>query len=105
MPPENEGTLPLGVLRQACMKLESFMTDIREIMEENELVEEDRQNFDVMVEMSGRMLATIVNMVGRELGEEDFLAETPDMDTIDPWPMAIEENIDDESPLEEEEIE
>lgn len=86
---ETENGLPLGILRQACMKLESFATDIREVMEDEGITPEDKANFETMVEISGRMLATIVNMVGREIDEEEFLSETPDMDMIDEWPGTI----------------
>lgn len=85
MPNEGSG-LPLGILRQACMKLESFSTDIREILEQEELDPADKQDFETMVELSNRMLATIVNMVNKEMGEEEFLSEQPEMDVIGEWP-------------------
>ncbi len=93
-----DGRLPLGTLRQAAMKLESFATDIREVLEEEGLTDDERHNFEVMVEMAGTMLASLVMTVSSEIGEEEFLAETPAMDEIDPYPGT-------EVPVEDQEIE
>lgn len=83
---EAEYKLPLGLLRQAVMKLESFQTDMREASEEEGIDADDKENFDKMAEMSGLMMAHIINIVGKEMGEEEFLSEELEMDNIDPFP-------------------
>ena len=48
------------------MKLDAFMADIHEIKEDEELSPEDRQIFEQIAEISGEMMAAIVNMVTKE---------------------------------------
>lgn len=84
---ENEGgVLPLGLCRQAVLKLESAASDIREIIEEEGLDATDKENFEKMAEIIGVMMANIVNIVSKEIGEEEFLAEQPELDEIGQWP-------------------
>lgn len=59
------------------------MADIHEIKEDEELSPEDRQIFEQIAEISGEMMAAIVNMVTKEMGEEEFLSEDVVMDKID----------------------
>lgn len=80
------GKLPLGLCKQAFMKLDSFMTDIKEIREDEDLDPDTRNQFDQMAEITGTMMAVIVNIVGAELEEEKFLKETIPMDEIDQFP-------------------
>lgn len=83
---ESKGRLPLGLCRQAVMKLEAFAIDIHEILEDPDLNEDERQTFTTIAEITATMGATIVNTVTAEIGEEEFLAEMPEMDQIDQWP-------------------
>lgn len=78
--------IPLGLCKQAFMKLESFSSDIREIIEEEDLDPIDRENFEKMVEISGFMMANIINIIKKECGEDEFISEEIDMDPIDPYP-------------------
>lgn len=75
-----EYRMPLGLCRQAAMKLDAFIADIHEIKEDEELYPEDRETFEQIAEISGTMMAAIVNMVTKEMGEEEFLAEDVVMD-------------------------
>lgn len=83
MPDDTKYRVPLGLCRQAVMKLDAFMADIHEIKEDEELSPEDRQIFEQIAEISGEMMAAIVNMVTKEMGEEEFLSEDVVMDKID----------------------
>ena len=83
---EQDNKIPLGLCKQAVMKLDAFITDVREIIEDPDLDIEDRQDFETMAEMAGTMLATIVNIVNKECEEAVFLAETIPMDEIDEYP-------------------
>ena len=87
--------LPLGLCKQAAMKLDSFMNDIMEIKEDPDIEEMDRQDFETMAEISGTMLATIINIVNKECEEAIFLGEKIPIDDIDSYP----EDIDDSSIL------
>lgn len=81
-----EYKLPLGLCKQAAMKLDSFISDVREIIEDEDIDQEDRQDFETMAEMAGTMLATIVNIVNKECEEAEFLGEKIPMDDIDSYP-------------------
>lgn len=56
------------------------MADIHEIKEDEDLSPEDRQTFEQIVETSGEMMAAIVNMVTKEIGEDEFLSENVAVD-------------------------
>ena len=75
MPDAIKYRVPLGLCRHAVMKLDAFMADIHEIKEDEDLSPEDRQTFEQIVETSGEMMAAIVNMVTKEIGEDEFLSE------------------------------
>ena len=91
---ENESKLPLGICKQAIMKLDSFMTDVNEIAEDEEISKEDKEKFLYMSELSGNMLATIENMVNREMDEESFIREEIGMDEIDEYPFVYKDDED-----------
>lgn len=80
MPDDIKYRVPLGLCRHAVMKLDAFMADIHEIKEDEDLSPEDRQTFEQIVETSGEMMATIVNMVTKEIGEDEFLSENVAVD-------------------------
>lgn len=90
------GALPLGVMRQAVMKLDSFITDMAECMEDEDIDDYDRQSFCVLKETAANMEATLVNVAMKEISEEDFLAEEPEMDPIDPAPGEVDDIMDEE---------
>ena len=91
---ENKSTLPLGILRQAVMKLDSFITDMKECIEDEDTNPEDKEQFEKMAEVAGDMQAIIVNMVSREISEEDFLNEHIDPDQLEPYPGTEESLLD-----------
>lgn len=83
---ETESKLPLGILRQACMKLDSFISDMAEAGEDPDIDADIRDSFVRIREMASLMQAQIINTVVSEGGEEeDFLNESFDMDKIDEW--------------------
>lgn len=90
---EQEYKLPLGLCKQAAMKLDSFISDVREISEDEDIDVEDKQDFETMAEMAGTMLATIVNIVNKECEESEFLGEKIPMDEIDAYPEPEESDI------------
>lgn len=83
---ENESRLPLGICKQAIMKLDSFITDVNEIAEDEEITQEDKEKFLYMSELAGNMMATIENMINREMDEADFIREEIGMDEINEYP-------------------
>ena len=90
---EQEYKLPLGLCKQAAMKLDSFISDVREIAEDEDIETEDKQDFETMAEMACTMLATIVNIVNKECEEAEFLGEKIPMDEIDQYPEPEETDI------------
>ena len=82
-----ERKIPLGLYKQAFMKLESFLTDIQEIRESTADLDAD-QSYTLysMADMSSTMMAMIINIINREIGEEEFINEQIEMDEIDDFP-------------------
>ena len=83
---EIQHKLPLGVLRQAIMKMESAMVDVLEAKEDDDLSDENKHVMEGIGEILGQCVAVIVNITNEEIGEEEFLREMIDMDEIDPFP-------------------
>lgn len=81
-------TLPLGLCKQASMKLDSFMRDVNEISEDEDLSPENKMVFKEIREMAGNMLAAICNIISKEMNEDEFIAEIIDMDEIEVYPSA-----------------
>lgn len=83
---ENEHRLPLGVCKQAFMKIESFVADIHEILEDEDLTSEERYEFLQMAEVGGLLGARLLNIVKKECDEEEFLNEDVAMDDLGLFP-------------------
>lgn len=86
MEEEIQYKIPLGICKQACMKLNSFITDIYEISEDPDIDPEDKETFIQIAEVAGVMMANIVNIVNKECDEEEFLNEDIPLDEIDKYP-------------------
>ena len=81
--PEDSGyKIPVDLCRHAAMKRDSFITDIHEIKEDEGLSPDDRPILEQIAEMSGTMLAAIINMAAKEVGEEELLS----------WDTVMDEN-------------
>lgn len=94
--PMGDNKLPLGIMRQAVMKMDSFISDIHECIEDEDLSTEQRDIFYQLSEMAGSMQAAIVNMANTEIGEEDFLSENIPLDNIDPYPGTSDDLLDEQ---------
>lgn len=81
-----DGKIPLGLCKQAALKLESFIVDVCEIKEDPDVDASDKEDLEKMVEMAGIMEATIINMVSKECGEEEFLSIEVPMDEVGSYP-------------------
>ena len=76
---------PLATCKQAVMKLDSALTDIKEIMEEdidNEYKELLEKSSDCII----YAMTSIYRVVGDFTDEDSFINETIAMESIDPWP-------------------
>lgn len=78
--------LPLGLCKQAAMKLDSFMTDIREVMTDPDITDDEYHTFNYMCEMASGMTAAIVNIIRDEISEDDFNNMQVEIDEIDSYP-------------------
>lgn len=83
---EKEYTLPLGLCKQVALKLESVIQDLHEMREDEDVSDEDKAIFAQMTEMAGTMEACMINIVNKEMGEEEFMSENIPMDNIGPYP-------------------
>lgn len=81
-----DGKIPLGLCKQAVMKLDSLMTDLCEIKEDPDLDEEDRNLFETMIDVTGLMEANILNIVRKEMDEDEFLNVETTIDEFDEYP-------------------
>jgi len=86
-----EHKLPLGLLKQSIMKLDSFMSDVNEIREDGNIDDEIEETLMKMVELAGMMEATMINIVRKECDEEEFLSETIEMDGFDSYPDELDD--------------
>lgn len=82
---EPQYKLPVNILRQAVMKLESAMVDIYEAREED-MEDENKYALEGCAEIIGQVNAVIINMVAAELEEEEFLAIELGMEEIEEYP-------------------
>lgn len=83
---ENTYKLPVGLCKQALLKFDSALNDLHEIAEDSDIDEEDRALVNTLAEVTGNIMASITNMVMKEISEEDFIAENINMDALDPYP-------------------
>ena len=81
-----ENNLPLGICKQAIMKYESALADVREIIEDENIQDSDKDDFVYIAEYTGSIIANMYNKVMQEMGEEEFINESVNMDEIDKWP-------------------
>ena len=93
---DNENRLPLGLCKQALMKLESFVGDIHEIREEDDLTDDEIYELTQMAEVAGILGVRLLNIVKKECNEDDFLSEEVNMDDIGLYPENVEPDILDE---------
>ena len=78
--------LPLGVLKQAFMKIQSFIEDIHEAADDPSLTEDELYEFQQMGEVSSIMALRILDIVQKEMPEDDFLHMDIPMDEIEEYP-------------------
>jgi len=88
--------LPLGLCKQAFMKLASFIADIHEIREDEDLTPDEKYEFTQMAEVAGMLGARILNTIKKECNEEDFLNEDVALDDIDLFPEKVDIDLLDE---------
>jgi hypothetical protein len=86
---ENQHRLPLGLCKQAFMKLESYMGDLHEIREDEDLTPEEKHEFGQMLEVAELLGLRLLNIVKKECGEEEFLNEDVGIDSIDLFPETV----------------
>lgn len=81
-----DGKLPLGIMKQAVMKLDSAGVDIREALEDEDLNDGQREILMQISEMLPSMMSAILNIIVDEIDEEEFSNEEVEMDMIDDYP-------------------
>jgi len=76
----------MGILKQAFMKIQSFVDDIDEASEDNDLTEDEKYEFKQMVEIGTLMAMRILTIVEQEMSEDEFLNIDIPMDEIEEYP-------------------
>lgn len=79
---DGENTLPLGIMGCALKKIESFENDMEEILEDEEIDDIARTSFTELRNGARYMMRTLVAIAGREIPEEEFLAEVDMMSDL-----------------------
>lgn len=90
----NEQKLPLGLFKQACMKIDSFVTDIHEITEDANIDDDNKETLTRLAEMAASIEASLINIVRSEMDEEEFINENITMDEIEEYPGTIKDLLD-----------
>jgi len=81
-----DGKLPLGILKQAVMKLDSANTDIKDAMADEDLTPDDVEALGQVSEILQNTEAYLYSMVSGEMDEDEFANEEVDMDEISEFP-------------------
>lgn len=79
----NEGRLPLGIFKQAMMKLDSFHSDMYEIIEDEDINDEERKQCEVMAEIAYTMMSNISYIVSTEIDPDEFYDLKVEMDPFE----------------------
>lgn len=90
----NENKLPLGICKQAILKYESALADVREIIEDEFVPDDAKDDFVKIAEYTGCIIANIYNTVMEEMGEDEFISEQVSMDEIGKWPGDVDDIMD-----------
>ncbi len=90
----DKNKLPLGLMKQAVMKLDSALSDLYEISNDDDIDEIDKNDFDNMSEYITNIIAAITIKASKEIGEEEFIRENINMDEIEPYPGEIGDILD-----------
>lgn len=88
-----ENKLPLGLIKQAILKMESALTDLREIIEDEDIEDDDKDDFVELAEYSSNIIAVLYNKVN---DDEDFINENVKMDEIGTWPGELNDIMENE---------
>lgn len=86
MEEQNMGHLPLALIKQTYLKMESAAGDLYEILEDEDLNDDEKAAFQSMKEQLIFMMANLINLIKNECGEDDFLAIQVPMEEVEPWP-------------------
>jgi len=88
--------LPLGLYKQACMKLDAFTSDLFLIQEDASCTDDDKVELSCACNLCGDIGARLLNIIKRECNEDEFLSEDLPMDDIDDWPEPEDEDVGEE---------
>lgn len=72
---DGEPSLPLATMACALKKLEEFQDDMCEILEDQDIDNLTRQACEGMRDQARSMMYAIVALAGREITEEEFIAQ------------------------------
>lgn len=78
-----EHRLPLGLCKQAFMKFQAAMQDLEEIIADEDLTDDERYEFYQMIEIGTMICLRLMNIVKKEMNEDDFVNEEIEMDALD----------------------
>lgn len=81
-----DGRLPLGIMKQAIMKLDSANVDIKEALEDEDLTREDKETLNQISDVIPSIEAALYSIISKEMDEDEFTSETVEMDEIEEFP-------------------
>ena len=78
--------LPLGLCKQIFLKVESTIHDLEEIASDDDLTTDERYEFRQMLEVQTMIGMRVLNMIKKEMNEDDFINEDIVMDSFEDEP-------------------
>lgn len=89
-----DGKLPLGIMKQAIMKFDSALTDIHEILGDEDLEGVNRANMEKIADITSEIMTLLTVTIAEEMDEEEFIGLKINMDPIEAFPGDEVEDID-----------
>ena len=77
---------PLGLCRQAIMKIDSANTDVHEMIEDTDIPQDKKEILYNISEYLCLIEASLTNLATDSDDETEFLSEELQMDIIEPFP-------------------
>lgn len=81
-----DGKLPLGIMKQAIMKYDSALTDIHEILGDEDLEGINREHMIKIADVTSEIMTLLTVIISDELDEDEFIGLKINMDPIDSFP-------------------
>ena len=80
---DEQHRLPLGLCKQLFLKVESSIHDLEDIISDEDLTDDEKYEFQQMMEVQIMIGMRVLNSVKKEIDETDFVNEDIGMDSME----------------------